>query len=97
MANFEDREKIRKKGVVASMVSSYTESSEKKIAMGRPKETREIKQRISLVVLPSIYEDLKKIAYVDRRSISVIISECMSLYIKENTSKIKEYDKIKNN
>lgn len=31
---------------------------------GRPKEDREMKKRISLSILPILYEDIQKIAYV---------------------------------
>lgn len=66
------------------------------VGRGRPAVTdRETKQRISLAVLPSLYEDIKKISYVERKSASEIISECMEQYVAENAAKLKEYNKIK--
>lgn len=64
--------------------------------LGRPEVTdRETKIRISLAVLPSLYEDIKKISYVERKSASEIVSECMEQYVAENAAKLKEYNKIK--
>lgn len=91
MSSFEDREK--KRSVVASMISET--SQERTVCRGRPKEERETKQRISLVVLPSLYEDIKKIAYVERRSVSELVSTCIEQYVSENEAKLKEYDKIR--
>lgn len=66
------------------------------VGRGRPAVTdRETKQRISLAVLPSLYEDIKKISYVERKSVSEIVSECIEQYITENAAKLKEYNKIK--
>ncbi len=63
---------------------------------GRPRVTdRETKKRISLAVFPSLYADLQKIAYVNRQSVSDIVTELISQYVKDNAAKLKEYDKIK--
>lgn len=61
---------------------------------GRPKEDRETKKRVSLSVLPSLYEDVQKIAYVQRRSVSDIMSELMEGYGSENVVSISEFDVI---
>lgn len=61
---------------------------------GRPKETRETKKRVSLVVLPSLYESVGKIAYIDRVSISEIVSKCLEEYVEINKDKIEEYDNM---
>ena len=95
MSGFAEREKNReRKSVVAAMIS---EAPQEHFATsrGRPKEKREIKKRISLAVLPSLYEDIKKIAYVERRSISEVFSKCIEKYVADNEGKLKEYDKIK--
>lgn len=92
MSRFSEREENRKKGVAASMI--LDESQEEK-TKGRPKENREIKQRISMSIYPSIYENIKKIAYIERRSISELISECLSIYIEKNQEKVDEYNKLK--
>lgn len=62
---------------------------------GRPEEDRETKKRVSLAVLPSVYENIGKIAYVDRVSISEVASQLFEQYIADNKDKIKEYDRIK--
>lgn len=62
---------------------------------GRPKAKRETKKRVSLAILPSLYEDIGKIAYVDRESISEIVSRLLEQYAVENEEKIIEYDRLK--
>lgn len=69
--------------------------SEKPAAKGRPKAEKETKKRVSLVVYPSSYGDLQKIAYVDRKSVSDIVSELIADYVSANAGKLKEYEKIK--
>lgn len=69
-------------------------STEKPHHKGRPKSGREIKKRISVVVLPSVYEQIQKIAYVERKSVSDLIGELLSGYVSKNADKLKEYDKI---
>ena len=63
--------------------------------MGRPPENRETKKRVSLAIMPSVYDNIGKIAYVDRTSISEIASQLFEQYIAENMDKIKEYDSLK--
>lgn len=60
-----------------------------------PKIEKETKKRISLVVYPSSYENLQKIAYVDRQSVSEIISKLIENYVSENSKKLKQYNKIR--
>lgn len=62
---------------------------------GRPKADRETKKRVSLAILPSLYDNVQKIAYVERKSISEIVSECLEQYAAEHTDKLNEYDKIR--
>ena len=73
MSKLEERESRRRSSVVGSMVDSAPAVASGK--KGRPKENRETKKRVSLSVLPSLYEDIQKIAYVQRRSISDLIGE----------------------
>lgn len=63
--------------------------------MAERKKERETKKRVSLAVYPSTYSDLQKIAYVDRRSVSDIVSDLIARYVDENSNKLKEYEKIK--
>ena len=65
------------------------------IVKGRPKVERETKKRVSLAVYPSTYSELQKIAYVDRQSVSDIVTELITKYVEDNAAKLKEYDKIK--
>ena len=71
MAKFEDREIRRRGSIVGSIVDGAPAAAGS--GRGRPKEDREIKKRVSLSVLPSLYEDIQKIAYVQRRSISDVV------------------------
>ena len=63
--------------------------------MAERKKERETKKRVSLAVYPSTYSDLQKIAYVDRRSVSDIVSDLIASYVEKNSNKLKEYEKIK--
>ena len=76
-----------------SVTEPKAEEEVKKI--GRPPENRETKKRVSLAVLPSVYDNIGKIAYVDRTSISEIASQLFEQYIAENMDKIKVYDSLK--
>lgn len=88
MAKFEDRENRRKTSVVSSMVAP--EAGKR----GRPKEDRETKKRVSLSVLPSLYEDIQKIAYVQRKSTSEIMSSMMEAYRSSHADELAEYEKL---
>ena len=92
--NFADREKKRATGRgVVSAIAGRTESEEK--TAGRPKVERETKKRISLAVLPSLYKQVQKIAYVERSNASEVTSALYEQYIKDNADKLNEYDKLK--
>ncbi len=93
MAKFEDRESRRRGSIVGSIVDGAPAAAGS--GRGRPKEDREIKKRVSLSVLPSLYEDIQKIAYVQRRSISDLIGELLEQYRKDHESELKEYMEIK--
>ena len=55
MSKLEERESRRRSSVVGSIVDSMPAAASGK--KGRPKEDRETKKRVSLSVLPSLYED----------------------------------------
>lgn len=78
--------------MVGSIVDSAPAAASGK--KGRPKEDRETKKRVSLSVLPSLYEDIQKIAYVQRRSVSDIMNELMEGYRSENVASISEFEVI---
>ena len=95
MAKFEDRENRRRGAIVGSIVDG--EPAAAGSGRGRPKEDREIKKRVSLSVLPSLYEDIQKIAYVQRRSISDLVGDLMEQFRAGHEKELAEYSKIKNN
>ena len=95
MSKLEERESRRRSSVVGSIVDSTTAVANGK--KGRPKENRETKKRVSLSVLPSLYEDIQKIAYVQRRSVSDIISELMEEYRAKNIASISEFEILQKN
>lgn len=94
MAKFEDRENRRRTSVVGSIVDGAPVASGS--GRGRPKEDREIKKRVSLSVMPSLYEDIQKIAYVQRRSISDVVGDLMEQFREGHEKELAEYRKIKN-
>jgi len=95
MAKFEDRENRRRGSIVGSIVDGAPAAAGS--GRGRPKEDREIKKRVSLSVLPSLYEDIQKIAYVQRRSISDVVGDLMEQFRAGHEKELVEYRKIKNN
>ena len=95
MAKFEDREIRRRGSIVGSIVDGAPAAAGS--GRGRPKEDREIKKRVSLSVLPSLYEDIQKIAYVQRRSISDLVGDLMEQFRAGHEKELVEYKKIKNN
>ena len=95
MAKFEDRENRRRTSVVGSIVEGAPVAPGS--GRGRPKEDREIKKRVSLSVMPSLYEDIQKIAYVQRRSISDLVGDLMEQFRAGHEKELVEYRKIKNN
>lgn len=95
MAKFEDREIRRRGSIVGSIVDGAPAAAGS--GRGRPKEGREIKKRVSLSVLPSLYEDIQKIAYVQRRSISDVVGDLMEQFRAGHEKELVEYRKIKNN
>lgn len=95
MAKFEDRENRRKTSVVGSIVEGAPVAPGS--GRGRPKEDREIKKRVSLSVMPSLYEDIQKIAYVQRRSISDVVGDLMEQFRAGHENELAEYGRIKNN
>lgn len=95
MSKLEDREN-RRRSTVGKIVGQTPMAAAGSGRRGRPKEDRELKKRISLSVLPSIYEEIQKIAYVKRRSVSNILETVMEDYINKHRSDLVEYDKIQN-
>ena len=96
MSNLQERESRRKASIVGSMIEQPAEKAASSGGRGRPKEEgRELKKRISLSVLPSLYEDIQKIAYVQRRSVSELIGDLLEGYRAEHEAEILGYGDLK--
>ena len=93
MSKLEDREN-RRRSTVGKIVGQTPMASARSGPCGRPKEDRELKKRISLSVLPSLYEDIQKIAYVQRKSTSEVVQEMMEDYRKRHIEELDEYDRL---
>ena len=97
MGNLKERESRRRASVVGSIIEQQPEEETKQrsASRGRPKEDRELRKRVSLSVLPSLYEDIQKIAYVERRSVSELLSELMVQYRDQQEAVLSEYEKVR--
>lgn len=95
MSKLEERES-RRRSIVGSIIDQPISKPVTGAAgRGRPKEEgRELKKRISLSVLPSLYEDIQKIAYVQRRSVSELIGDLLEGYRAEHEDDIRGYEGI---
>lgn len=91
---FDESEQVFK-SIIGVKDEDIKEEGKQEVGKGRPKAERETKKRVSLAVYPSVYSDLQKIAYVDRQSVSDIVSELIAQYVNKNAEKLKEYEKIK--
>ena len=97
MSKLEERESRRRSAAVGKFVEQTPMVATSSGRRGRPKENRELKKRISLSVLPSLYEDIQKIAYVQRRSVSDMISGLLIQYRSEHKQEIQIYMEIGKN
>lgn len=95
MSKLQEREKKRR-SIIGGMIDGGEVTPAEDPGRGRPKENRELKKRISLSVLPSLYDDMKAIAYMQRKSVSELLSEMMETCRSENAEKLDEYKKLKN-
>lgn len=93
MSKLQDRENKRK-SIIGGMIDAPAASDTSAGGRGRPKADRELKKRISLSVLPSLYEDIQKIAYVQRRSVSEVMSAIMKEYRERYMTELEEYEKL---
>lgn len=94
MGKLQDRENKRK-SIIGGMIDAPAAPAASTGNRGRPKEDRELKKRISLSVLPSLYDDIQKIAYVQRRSVSELLSAMMEEYRVSHGAELDEYEKVK--
>ena len=93
MSKLEERES-RRRSIVGGMIEAAPAALVAG-SRGRPKADRELKKRISLSVLPSLYDDIQKIAYVQRRSVSELMSSMMEEYRSSHAVELAEYEEIK--
>ena len=94
MGKLQDRE-TKRKSIIGGMIDAPAAPAASTVNRGRPKEDRELKKRISLSVLPSLYDDIQKIAYVQRRSVSELLSAMMEEYRVSHGAELAEYEKVK--
>ena len=92
MGKLEERES-RRRSIVGGMIDSAP-AAPVASGRGRPKAERELKTRISLSGWPSLYEDIQKIAYVQRRSVSELMSAMMEDYRSNHAAELAEYQEI---
>lgn len=92
MGKLEERE-TRRKSIVGGMIEAAPAVSTVS-GRGRPKADRELKKRVSLSVLPSLYEDIQRIAYVQRRSTSDLVAALLEQYRGEHELELAEYERI---
>lgn len=95
MSKLDDREIRRRSATVGKFVGQPPVEPASSGRRGRPKENRELKKRISLSVLPSVYEGIQKIAYVERKSVSELMEEMMEDYQKRHRDKLEEYGQLR--
>lgn len=93
MSKLQERES-RRRSIVGGMIERTETAPPAAGNRGRPKEDRELKKRISLSVLPSLYNDIQKIAYVQRRSVSELMSAMMEEYRESHAAELAEYDSL---
>lgn len=94
MSKLEERES-RRKSIIGGMIDEAAAPATGAGGRGRPREDRELKKRISLSVLPSLYDDIQKIAYVQRRSVSELLSAMMEEYRGNHAAELTEYKKLR--
>ncbi len=96
MSKLEERENRRKSAsIVGSIIGGPAVVVASPAGRGRPREDRELKKRISLSVFPSVYEDIQKIAYVQRKSTSELVGDILEKYRREHLDALREYENIK--
>lgn len=93
---FAEKEQKRKsKSVISAIAGVGVEDQIPEIrGKGRPKVNRETKERKTLALYPSLYEEVGKIAYVDRTSVSEIVCNLLQDYVSINKEKLVEYERL---
>lgn len=76
-------------------VEPAEQTAERAGKKGRPYAERETKVRKSFAIFPSLYDDVQKIAFVKRISISELIADLLRDYVEQNKDALSEYDNLK--
>lgn len=59
------------------------------------RQKKEVKsKRLNLLLRPSVYESLKKIAWVRQKSLNDLINEALTQYTREETQIIARYNEV---
>lgn len=61
---------------------------------GRKKKNQEIKIRTSFTVLPSDFDDLRRIVYMERKSVSSILGDFIKQYNEAHKKALEDYYKM---
>ncbi len=83
------RKESAKKSVVTHLISDPISGGR-----GRPKSDAEVKTHISVSILPSLHDDIKKITYMERTTVSALIGDLLETYKRNHMSEIEEYDNL---
>ena len=75
----------------------FISSAQPKPKVGRPPKTTETKQSVTLTLLPSVYQDIQKLAKISGTSASALIGELCEKYIEDNPELMELHDKVFNN
>lgn len=93
--NVNDFVNKEKESTPLPQTEAVEKTAERNGKKGRPVAGREIKVRKSFSVLPSLYEDAQKVAFVKRTNISELIEKMLKEYVEGNKEALSEYEKIK--
>lgn len=67
----------------------------KGLKRGRPASTEETKsKRVNLLMLPSVYTDITKIAAMKRTSVNDLVNTLLQEHIEENKELLEKYDQV---
>lgn len=78
-------ERRARNGSVVAALTNYRPETD---GAGRPKSGRETKKTYTLMFYPSVYENAKFIASLERRSVSDVMGAFLSQYVQNNQDKL---------
>ena len=94
MSKLEERESRRRSATVGKFVEQPPMAATSSRSAGPAEGGSGAEEADYLSVLPSVYEDIQKIAYVQRRSVSELIGELLEGYRVEHKAEIQRYGEI---